>query len=119
MDVFWKTLPKRLYQRECLASAKVYLRQHVYVDIHQSLSTQLIPLCRLCVTVGVLAIITSAFGFIGSHYKRFFLSAYVFLGTIVSTIQLILVLVMFVDGGGVVDRIEAYDVADGETWITR
>ena len=42
-----------------------------------------------------------------------------FFGTLVSTIQLVLVLVMFVDGGGIVDRIEAYDVADGETWITR
>ncbi|KAL3142767.1 hypothetical protein ABBQ38_003067 [Trebouxia sp. C0009 RCD-2024] len=26
---------------------------------------------------------------------------------------------MFVDAGGIVDRIEAYDLADGETWITR
>lgn len=75
--------------------------------------------CSLCVTVGVFAIITSALGFIGSHYKRFFLSAYVFFGTMVSTVQLILVLVMFVNAGGIVDRIEALDVADGETWITR
>ena len=47
------------------------------------------------------------------------LSAYVFFGAIVSTIQLILVLVMFVDADGIVDRIEAYDLKDGETWITR
>ncbi|KAL3152061.1 hypothetical protein ABBQ32_001172 [Trebouxia sp. C0010 RCD-2024] len=77
------------------------------------------PVPALCVTVGVLAIITSALGFIGSHYKRSCLSAYVFFGTIVSTVQLILVLAMFVDAGGIVDRIEAYDLADGETWITR
>ena len=37
----------------------------------------------------------------------------------VSTVQLILVLVMFVNADGIVDRIEALDVADGETWITR
>ena len=70
-------------------------------------------------TVGVFAIITSALGFIGSHYKKWCLSAYVFFGAIISTIQLILVLVMFVDAGGIVDRIEAYDQKDGETWITR
>lgn len=75
--------------------------------------------CSLCVTVGVFATITSALGFIGSHYKMWCLSAYVFFGAIVSTIQLILVLVMFVDANGIVDRIEAYDLKDGETWITR
>lgn len=37
----------------------------------------------------------------------------------VSTVQLVLVLVMFVDAEGIVDRIEALDAADGETWITR
>lgn len=83
------------------------------------LSRQPFAACSLCVTVGVLAIVTSGLGFIGSHYKRSCLSAYVFFGTIVSTVQLILVLVMFVDAGGIVDRIEAYDLADGETWITR
>lgn len=36
-----------------------------------------------------------------------------------ATVQLILVLVMFVDADGIVDRIEAYDAADGESWITR
>lgn len=75
--------------------------------------------CSLCVTVGVFAIITSALGFIGSNYKRFFLSAYVFFGTMVSTVQLVLVLVMFVDADGIINRIEAFDAADGETWITR
>ncbi len=76
-------------------------------------------MCRLCVTVGVFAIIASALGFIGSHFKRFFLSSYVFMGTIVATIQLILVLVMFVDAGSIVDRIEAYDLKDGEVWMTK
>lgn len=41
------------------------------------------------------------------------------MGTIVATVQLILVFVMFVDAEGIVDRIEAYDLADGETWMTR
>ena len=41
------------------------------------------------------------------------------MGTIVATVQLVLVLVMFVDAGSIVDRIEAYDAQDGETWMTR
>lgn len=69
--------------------------------------------------MGVFAIIASALGFIGSHYKRVFLSSYVFMGTIVATIQLILVLVMFVDAGSIVDRIEAYDLLDGEVYMTK
>ena len=76
-------------------------------------------LCRLCVTVGVFAVIASALGFLGSHYRRFFLSAYVFVGTIVATVQLLLVFIMFVDAGSIINRIEAYDLADGETWMTR
>lgn len=73
---------------------------------------------RLCVVVGVFTILVSAMGFIGSHFKRFFLSAYIFFGAIMATLQLVMVLVMFVDSGSIVNRIEAYDQADGETWIT-
>lgn len=62
--------------------------------------------------------LTSAMGFIGSHFKRFFLSGYIFLGAIMATLQLVIVLVMFIDSGSIVSRIEAYDQADGETWIT-
>lgn len=68
--------------------------------------------------VGVFTILVSAMGFIGSHFKRVFLSAYIFFGAIMATLQLVMVLVMFVDSGSIVNRIEAYDQADGETWIT-
>lgn len=69
-------------------------------------------------TVGVFTVIVSALGFIGSHFKRFFLSAYIFFGAIMATLQLVMVLAMFIGADGIVSRIEAYDQADGETWIT-
>lgn len=108
-----RTLPRRLCLRELLAAVYNFARAY------SGRTESIISVCRLCVTVGVFAILASALGYVGSHSKKFFLTGYVFMGTIVATVQLILVFVMFVDAEGIVDRIEAYDLADGETWMTK
>lgn len=58
--------------------------------------------------VGVIAILSFFVGFVGSFYKRWCLSVYLMLGTLVTLAELGIVLTLFFNLGGVVDNMWSY-----------
>ena len=69
--------------------------------------------CRALVAIGVFAILSSAVGYAGSQYKPFFLMLYLVVGTLSTTLQLLLVLGIFGAQDRVADEILAADSTSG------
>jgi len=84
----------------------VYLRCSV-------LGINLRSACRAFVAIGVFAIMSSAVGYAGSHYKPLFLMLYLVVGTLSTTLQLLLVLGIFGAQDRVADEILAADSTSG------
>ena len=71
--------------------------------------------------IGVFAILSSAVGYAGSQFKPFFLMLYLIVGTVSTTLQLLLVLGIFGAQDRVADEILAADSTSGtqhfERWL--
>jgi hypothetical protein len=81
--------------------------------------TKYLYACRACVAIGVFAILSSAVGYAGSHFKPFFLMLYLIVGTVSTTLQLLIVSGIFGAQDRVADEIVAADSASGIQHFSR
>ena len=81
--------------------------------------TKYLCACRACVAIGVFAILSSAVGYAGSQFKPFFLMLYLIVGTVSTTLQLLIVLGIFGAQDRVADEIVAADSASGIQHFSR
>ena len=70
-------------------------------------------LCRALVAIGCFTIVSSAIGYFGSQFRPVFLSLFLIVGTFATTLQLVLVLVIFGAQEKVADEIETADSISG------
>ena len=68
---------------------------------------------RALVAVGCFAILSSAVGYAGAHFRPFFLMLYLIVGTVSTTLQLLIVLGIFGAQDRVADEIIAADSSSG------
>lgn len=75
--------------------------------------------CRALVAIGCFAILGSAVGYAGSQFKPFFLMLYLVVGTVSTTLQLLIVLGIFGAQDRVADEILAADATSGTQHFER
>jgi hypothetical protein len=74
---------------------------------------------RLLVTLGVLTIVGSVFGYAGARFHPVLLTIYLVVGTCATTLQLVLVLAIFGAQNKVADAIAHFDTKEGKLGILR